>query len=216
MDAKQLFGEEFVPLTPLHFFSLHHEIPKLPQKHKGSLGDRAFLPDVSGLSDEKKEAEVSLAWSEEGMLVELKVEGDFDHPVYPQLEDGDSFELFIDTRDLKTAGFNHRFCHHFYLFPSKIEGAPQAGEITRFRTEDSHDHCDPEELQVVALKKGCWQLWIPKNCLVGYDPQQFDRVGIGYRLNRWAKRGRQHFAVHSREYAVDQQPGLWSSMRLVQ
>jgi hypothetical protein len=213
--SGDLLGEEFVSLTPVHFFSLSLSFPRLPKEHKGSIAQWASLPDLAGLSAEESVARVSAAWGDQGLLFELQVDGSFDHPSYPELEEGDCLELFIDTRNLKSVGFNHRFCHHFYFLPVAVDGAPRAAEVTRFRTEDSHEHCDPTELRVVDLKKSHWQLWIPKKCLVGYDPQQFDQIGFTYRLNRWAKKSRQHFAVHSREYAIDQLPGLWSNVGLV-
>ncbi len=213
--TKSLLGEEFVPLTPVHFFTPEHFFRELPKGHKGTIAPLGWLPDLSGLNHEARTAKVAGAWSEDGLLFEVAVEGDFDHPVFPQLEDGDSVELFIDTRDLKTAGFNHRFCHHFYFLPKAVDGSARAGEITRFRTEDSHDHCNPADLQLIDVKANQWQFWIPQKCLTGYDPQQFDRLGFTYRINRWARREPQHFTVHSREYAIDQQPALWSKIRLV-
>ncbi len=57
----------------------------------------------------------------------------------------------IDTRDLKTSGYNTKFCHHFYFLPEKIDGI-QCGEVTRFRTEDTHELCDPQFLQVESHK----------------------------------------------------------------
>jgi hypothetical protein len=215
MQEKELLGEEFGALTPVHFFTIQGQISRLPANHKGSILKLGTLPDLSGLCGESPVAQLAGAWGDEGLLFELHVEGDFAHPVFPRLEEGDSLELFIDTRDLKSTGFNHRFCHHFYILPIELKGVPRAGEVTRFRTEDSHDLCPPGELKVVDLSRSSWQFWIPKNCLVGYDPDQSETIGFTYRLNRWAKRSQQHYAVHSREYSVDQLPGLWSSMRLV-
>jgi hypothetical protein len=122
----------------------------------------------------------------------------------------------IDTRDVKTAGFNTRFCHHFFFLSEPVEGLV-AGEITRFRTEDTHELCDPQDLKVISSRKKnsyTMNLFIPGSCLYGYDPDQFNRLGFTYRLNR-AHGFPQHFSVVSEDYQIEQQPSLWSSLRLI-
>jgi hypothetical protein len=140
----------------------------------------------------------------------------FQRVTYPDIARGDSVELFFDTRDVKTSGFNTRFCHHFFFLPEAVDGH-QAGEITRFRTEDIHELCDPKELKVKSqLKSNSYQMqiFIPAHCLHGYDSEQFDRLGFTYRINR-PDGPSQHFSVVTDDYQVEQQPSLWSSVRLV-
>ena len=91
------------------------------------------------------------------------------------------------------------------------------GELTRFRTEDAHVLCDPMALKVQAKSKGSTQvvnLFIPLQCLHGYDPEQFARLGFSYRINR-AEGFPQHFSVTTEDYQIEEQPSLWSSLRLV-
>jgi hypothetical protein len=129
---------------------------------------------------------------------------------------GDSLELFFDTRDMKTTGFNTRFCHHFYFLAAEVEGHI-AGEMTKFRTEDTHELCDPAELKVIPLLKKTGytlQIFIPAHCLFGYDPDQFDRLGFAYRVNR-AQGPAQHFCVVSEDYQIEQHASLWSSLKLI-
>ncbi len=79
-----------------------------------------------------------------------------------------------------------------------------------------HEWCDPKELQLNAnLGKSDYHLdiFIPAHCLHGYDPDQFDRLGFTYRINRPGEEP-QHFAVCSRDYQIEQQPSLWASLRL--
>jgi hypothetical protein len=66
------------------------------------------------------------------------------------------------------------------------------------------------------LKKNQYQMkiFIPTECLYGYDPKQFDRLGLTYRMNRHQGEP-QHFAVVSPDYQIDQQPSLWGSLKLV-
>lgn len=213
--------EELSPITPVNFFQLAvkcrymeigGEFPRLSGKNSKA----HLLPTTSALCHEENFADLSMGWNEEGFEFLIQVNKDVEDARFPDITTGDSAEFFIDTRDVKTSGYNTRFCHHFFFLPEAVDGR-QAGEITHFRTEDAHPLCDSSLLQVKSvLKKGSYQLHchIPKNCLVGYDPKQFERIGFSYRINRpyWES---QHFSVVTADYRLEQQPSLWSSMRLI-
>jgi hypothetical protein len=216
MDDNQFF------LSPVNFFQIRAFC-----KHLGYTSESSFpkfpktkiepylLPDTSALCGETTFARVAMGWNEEGIEVYVDVHHPIEHSFFPDIQRGDSVELFFDTRDVKTSGFNTRFCHHFFFLPEAIEGS-QAGEITRFRTEDAHEPCDPAELKVktqVRSKNYSMQIFIPSQCLNGYDPEQFDRLGFTYRINRFSGNS-QHFSVTSDDYQLEQQPSLWSSLQL--
>ena len=215
--------EEFVSITPVNFFQLNidcaylHEFAKSKFPSIDGKNSRHFLlPDMTSLCSEFSFAQVAMGWHEEGIELYVKVDKPFQRASYPDVEKGDSFEVFIDTRDVKTSGFNTRFCHHFFFLPESIE-ENIAGEITRFRTEDAHTLCNPNDLKVKSvLKAGNYALniFIPSQCLHGYDTEQFDRLGFTYRVNR-SDGFAQHFSVTSDDYQIEQQPSLWSSLRLV-
>lgn len=218
-----MFEDKPIQLTPAGFFALGFDCRRLPAAAKGSdphpmpSFPKYALPDTSFLCHEKSFAEVAMGWSEDGLAFQAKVKASPIQSSFPSIENGDSIELMIDTRDLKSAGFNTRFCHHFFFLPQTIEGHT-AGEITRFRTEDIHPLCDPSDLYSqakVAGKEYAVKIFIPAKCLLGYDPRQFDRLGFTYRINRFSGAS-QHFSVVTEEYPIDQQPSLWSSIRLVE
>lgn len=211
-----MFEEKRVSLNPLNFFGLSCECKHLPKKDKTPLPPNYSLPDTTSLSGDYSFAQVCMGWHEEGLGFLIDVDQKFTKASYPDVTRGDSVELFIDTRDLKSAGFNTRFCHHFYFLPEAVDDH-QFGEITRFRTEDRHDLCNSDLLQCqTKLMSGDYQLkiFIPTDCLFGYDPKQFDRLGFTYRINR-ASGKPQHFSVISDEYQIDQQPSLWASLKLI-
>jgi hypothetical protein len=221
--------EELSPITPVNFFQLSvqckylapkGEFPTLTGRNvKTLLGRNAktfLLPDTSVLCNEEHFADVFMGWNEEGIEFLFQVDKSFEEACYPDVSRGDSVEIFLDTRDVKTSGYNTRFCHHFFFLPEAVEGY-QAGEITHFRTEDAHALCDASDLKCKStVKKGEYMLHcqIPNTCLHGYDPGQFDRLGFAYRINRpyWAS---QHFSVVSEDYKLEEQPSLWSTMRLI-
>jgi hypothetical protein len=211
--------EDFIPITPVNFFQMqiecHHVESGFP-KITGSKKGKFLLPDTTDLCNDFPFAEMGMGWNREGIELLADIGVPYRQIHYPDVVRGDSVELFFDTRDVKTAGFNTRFCHHFFFLPEEVEGH-QAGEITRFRTEDAHELCDSAELKVKAqLKHASYQLqiFIPAHCLFGYDPDQFDRLGFTYRVNR-AGGPPQHFCVVTDDYQIDQQPALWSSVKLV-
>jgi len=210
-------------LNPINFFQISADCLALPEAKKESFPllssrnyHRYLLPDTSALCIQNAFAEVALGWSREGIEAFINIKEQYQSSQYPNVSSGDSVELFLDTRDVKTSGHNTRFCHHFFFLPESVEGH-SAGEITRFRTEDTHELCNPKDLNVSAqFKKDSYQLqiFIPSQCLNGYDPDQFDRLGFSYRINRFNGEP-QHFSVTSDDYQIEQQPSLWSSLRLI-
>lgn len=214
-----MFEQEGFSLSPSNFFQIHGTCRQLkgrfPQLAKVK-GDEYLLSDTSSLTSEKTFATLYMGWSVQGIellvLVEVPVTEIDDQDIVAR----DSVELFFDTRDIKTSGFNTKFCHHFYFLPEPLNGL-SAGEITKFRTEDKHDLCDFQDLIVkskISSSGYALEIFIPAQCLHGYEPAQFDRLGFTYRINR-AHGEPQHFSVTSNEYQIEQQPSLWSSLKLI-
>jgi hypothetical protein len=202
-----------IDLLPVNYFPLEFDCHYCSG---GKLSGKYKIPSSSGLLCEEEFAAVSAGWNEEGISFVVSVQQPFKQSVFTDHEYGDSVEIFLDTRDIKSAGFNHRFCHHFVFLGEPVEGQ-QALETTRFRTEDVHTLCDPGELEVKTTRKRSSyevSIRIPSPSLHGYDSGQFDRLGFTYRINRYGGAA-QHFSLHASEYKIDQNPALWSTMRLV-
>lgn len=211
-----MFEPQPLSINPINFFALSCDCHHLDKKERIPSFSTHSLPITESLTGEECFAKVAMGWHEEGIALQIEVNEAPNDSYYPLVEEGDSVELFFDTRDVKTSGFNTRFCHHFFFLPKTIEGISK-GEKTHFRTDDSHPLCDPQELecQVVLKKKGYqMKIFIPSHCLVGYDPKQFDRIGFTYRINRQGEEP-QHFSVISKEYQLDQQPSLWASLKFL-
>jgi hypothetical protein len=213
-----MFNETFVSLAPINFFQigfdcLYHDPASKVQLQKSV---RHLLPDTSMLCHQQNFAKVWLGWNREGLQAFVSVSSPCQHCSFPDVAAGDSLEFFIDTRDVKTSGFNTRFCHHFFFLPESIDGK-SAGEMTRFRTEDRHELCESSDLNVKSELKShsyTMHIYIPSHCLYGYDLEQFDRMGFTYRINRFGNPS-QHFSVLTDDYQMEQQPSLWSSARLL-
>lgn len=205
--------EDLPALSPVQFFSVscavhHSRKPLKPNKH-------FLLPSMVDLLNEEIFAEVYATWNEDGLAFFFAVHAPFQNVKEEDFRQGDSVELFIDTRDLKTKGVISRFCHHFLFFPVELQNF-YGREITRFRNEDVHPLCHPEDLPVQAdLFDDAYHLSIeiPAHCLHGYDPQTFPRLGFTYRINR-TQAPPQHFAVSSEEYVIENHPATWGTLKL--
>lgn len=203
-------------LLPISFFGLSWDCPVLKNLEQVPSLSFHALPNTGSLCHEFDFVKVAMGWHEDGLKFQIHVNQACTKSFFPEVQKGDSVELFIDTRDLKSAGFNTRFCHHFYFLPKAVDGN-YAGEVTHFRTEDSHPLCDPNLLICqtnLSSHSYAMQIIIPKNCLHGYEPSQFDRIGFTYRINRHSGTP-QHFSVSSSEFPIEQQPSLWSSIKLI-
>lgn len=203
-------------IPPIHAFALDVECPKLlcPFSKKKLL-KKHKLPSTADLCQEESFANVSMGWSEEGIFVSATICKPFQKASLSDVKRGDGLELFFDTRDVKNAGFNHRFCHHFVFLP-KEGGDVAASEVTRFRTEDSHELCSEKSLQSgVEFQEKSYTIdaWISKKCLHGFDPE-FGRMGFTYRINR-LQGPPQHFCLHSADLSIEYHPSLWSTVRFI-
>lgn len=211
--------EDLIPLNPIHFFSIELPCFYLKKNEGRKWEKKHLLADLSSFQGEHSFAEVFLGWNEEGIHAEISVAAPFDTVRLPDYYQGDYIEFFFDTRDVKSTGYTTRFCHHFYFLPTLPEESEewaQAAEVTRFRTEDKHELCDSAKLFIDSKKEKKMQvikIFIPAECLYGYDPSQFDRLGFTYRIGR--QNGQeQYFSASDEDFSIEQQPSLWASLTL--
>jgi hypothetical protein len=190
------------PLFPIDFFALSWTLPYYNAAK--SLPKQALLPNFCELMSEKAFAEVRMAYNEEGIAVHVLLK--------KGVEEGDSVELFFDTRHVRTLS---RFTHHFLIEPDRDENI-SCREVTRFRSEETRALCDPAEVSVEGkfLKQSYeMRIFLPSHVLHGYDPQLFNQMGFTYRISRHGKES-QHFALSSKEYSLPRQVSLWATLKL--
>jgi hypothetical protein len=209
--------DELESLLPAAFFEMSFDVPHFQKAPKvESLKRTSYLPNTSSFLNEEPFVKVGLFWNEKSLWFGVRVSTAFEESFYPEYRNGDSLELFIDTRNLKTAGTIHRFCHHFVIFPPGLKGI-KSQEVTRFRSDDRHLLCDPELIDIKAsFQKRSYDLevLIDAEALHGYDPLEFKQLGFTYRMNR---RGGEpaHLALSSYHSAIENHPALWAELNLV-
>lgn len=196
------------PLPPSSFFSF-----SLPIKKEGD--SPSFLPDTSGLLNENSFAKIALTWSERGLVLSARVNKPLDQSIYPKYREGDSLEVFIDTRAIKNAQSVHRFCHHFVFFPEEVNDLV-AEEVTYFRAGETHPLASPDLFIVKTTtteRRYQMEIHLPKEALYGYLPLEFKRLGFAYRLNRFGGEP-QHFTLSSHFFSLEKHPALWATLVL--
>jgi len=199
--------KELPPLSPASFFTF-----SLSLRKKGTF---QALPDLTSLTCEDPFAEVKIKFDEESISFRFEVNAPFKEVSFPKVERGDGIELFLDTRDLKSSKTTTKFCHHFVFLPAAVDEM-QGCEVTKFRSDDSHEYPEKELLrpQVSFTKKGyTLEAILTKETLYGYDPQEFPRIGCAYRIHRTQGRA-QHFGPPSSEFSLESSPHIWPSIHL--
>jgi hypothetical protein len=206
--------EEVPALSPLSFFSF--KIPCFYSK-SSLLGKKHLLPSFSDWLEEEEFAKVFFAWNEEELILNAEVQTSYETSAFPDYRKGDCIELFIDTRDLKQKTTVGRFCHHFVFFPEKVLNA-FGREVTRFRADDMHPLCNPDDFMVEAeILPSHYRIHvqIPKNCLTEYDPKGLPRIGFAYQIHRCGQPS-QHFNISSFEMEIEDNPHLWATLKLIE
>lgn len=202
-------------LAPSTFFPCEIDLHPLKDEGLQSLADKYLLPDLSDLLEEIPWAKVKMGWHQKGIAVEV-ISSLPAAKNSSSSELQDRIELFFDTRNRKDLGFASRFCHHFVFWPIPIEGKNGA-EITRLRIGEEHPLADPELLLCetdLAWRKYTMKIFIPSEALTGYDTHSFDHLGFTYRMVS-AQDNWQHFNVLTKEFALEQRPALWSSLKFI-
>jgi len=101
------------------------------------------------------------------------------------------------------------------ILPKAVEDV-LAQEVTVFRSDDRHDLCDPEKIQIeseLGRARYFLKIFIPSDCLHGYDPKSFDRLGFAYRINRKGEDPK-HFVVSSEYLQIEKESSLWTSFQM--
>ena len=184
------------------------------------LGDKYRLLDLAQLDGEKPVADVRLAWSEEGIAVNVRIEGKRQPPWCREsrLEDSDGVQLWIDTRATHNIHRASRFCHRFAFMPAgggRKHDQPMADQLLIHRARENAQPIRPDQLKVRSEKRINGYLlegFIPAAALTGYDPSDHPRLGFTYAvLDR--ELGLQTFSVGS-AFPYEEDPSTWAMLEL--
>ena len=109
-----------------------------------------LVPDLTGVEEKYPFADVYMAWCDTGLFfaVDVKGAGGRTPDVRSPLR-GDGFQVWIDTRDVRTAPRGSRYCHHFCFWAGQREKGRLAGDSFGCDGQERIPRlCDPERLEV--------------------------------------------------------------------
>ena len=176
----------------------------------------------TGTEDRERQfADVRLAWSPEGLALNVKVDGK-QQPVWcreGRLEDSDGLQIWIDTRATLNIHRASRYCHRYAFLPAgggRANADPIADQLLINRARENAPPIRPRQLEVAAriTKSGYWlAAFVPSTALGGYDPHQHRQIGFTYAIYD-RELGMQTFATGP-AFPFDEDPTCWAALELV-
>lgn len=217
-----------MPLVPHRFlFRIAHpcryvkELPRHDDDRLLDLPPECRIDNFAAMDGQRNFADVSLAWNELGLGVQVEVRGKENAPQgdasRPRGSDG--VTLWLDTRGARGSHRASRYCHQFHFLaagagPDHDEPAFVQTKINR-ALEDA-PHVAPAEVALLVQPiRGGYRLeaFLPAAALAGYDPEQHPRLGFFYSV-RDDERGEQLLSITA-EFPFWEDPSLWGVLELV-
>ena len=178
------------------------------------------LPHLGELNRQKTFAEVRIAWNEEGLGIQVVVQGKDRPPLgdaqRPRSSDG--LHVWVSTRGARQIHRADRYCHYFYFLPSgggEDHESPVAGQLTIPRALQNAPSCAPEDLALYVQRRRDGYLLeaiIAASALHGYDPENHPRLGFFYWI-RDLELGDQTLTVGP-DFPFWEDPSLWCTLQL--
>ena len=215
-------NESLLPSRLLFRYSVpcrHHQ--PLWSARGVELGEAHRLPDFGQLESRTAFADVRMAWSHDGLAFDVRVAGKR-LPAWcrdNRLEDSDSLQVWIDTRDTHNIHRASRFCHRFIFLPAgggRQYTEPVADQLLIDRARENARPVRPNQVQIRAVVRADGyhlSAFLPGGALTGYEPDEHPRLGFTYRLFD-REFGEQTFSASS-DFPFAADPSLWATLELV-
>ena len=216
-DSRSAGSEAFSSLIPADlFFDVDVEVAQSDCTSAQSIqfSNKHLLPLLGKVWGESSFSTAYMGWSQLGLFFQFDVKSSPIACYYPDVERGDSIELFIDTRHNRATRLPTRFCHHFFFLPEKFEGKDR-GEISELRQDEIRPLVSPDSLDLQIKKNGpgyTAKIFIPQHALFGYQPKE-SILGFTYRINR-SDDVSDHFTCGANLERIDKVPSRWAALIL--
>jgi len=215
------------PIPRSSLFNLSVPVHRAPQEGAaitidGKLDDwseRHRLPEVA-LEGRSPFAALWMAWSPGGLWFAAFVPRTRAPQVIPKrLAAGDCLELYIDTRDIRSAHRAGRYCHKFVVAP--VGGAGR-GRHPIFehqgiaRALANPPTVLPEQIELAAdvFSDGyTLEMRFPASALTGYDVEVNRRLGLAYVVHDIERE--MQVWPHQNDLPVWIDPSLWAVIELM-
>jgi hypothetical protein len=211
-------------LPPRQFFRFAADVRKLEPLWTAAplvLDERYALPALGDLDGRPAFADMRMAWSPQGLVWQVTVDGKTQPPWCrdSRLEDSDGLQVWVDTRATLNVHRASRFCHRFVYLPSGGgSGGAQAvaDQLLMNRARENARPARARELEArakVSTTSYTLSAFAPAVALGGFDPAQQQMLGFTYALLD-RERGLQTFASGP-EFPYEEDPSCWAELRLV-
>lgn len=174
---------------------------------------------VLGSTNGAPRAKVYMAWSKEGLYVAADVPDSKLNVADPRsFWADDALELFIDTRDKKTARKYEAGDHQFWLVP-QVEGKRVYLGQWKRGEELSETRYDIPNIQSAAVRRGdgyVMECLIPASALRDWKPQIGGRIGLNFNLSIRSTPDREVFWTRAKNDGATDHPESWGSVLLAQ
>ncbi|REK07185.1 MAG: hypothetical protein DWQ37_21720 [Planctomycetota bacterium] len=172
------------------------------------------------LDGDRPFADVRGAWNEHALAFSMRVENKR-QPCWcreTRLEDSDSLQIWIDTRDTHNIHRASRFCHRFVFLPGgagRSYEQPVADQLLVDRARENANPVRPGQLKIHNEKRVdgyVLSALIPTDALTGFNPVDHPRLGFTYAVFD-RELGLQCFSVGD-EFPYASDPSLWGTLEL--
>jgi hypothetical protein len=212
-------------IAPRFLFRFAFDVRRCDQVWSAESGvqlDESYrLPSFAELDGETPFADVRMAWSAEGLVWWLRVEGRRQLPWCREtrLDESDGLHVWVDTRATGNVHRASRFCHRFVFLPrggGRTIEEPLADQMLINRARENARPVRVRELQVHSkVSESAYELsaFAPAVTLGGFDPDSHPRIGFTYAvLDR--ERGLQTFSAGA-GFPYEEDPSCWAEAHLV-
>ena len=226
MKLIELLGD------PTWLFDLGFPIQQLerriaqPERLEWRLGDEFEIPSFRSLNGGKRFAEMSIAWSNDGLFFHSILKAPGGKAVRSAASSVSSksvlLSLYIDTRWSPGVHRATTYCHRFDFIlkrPTSTEpmdrGHGELNPIQRARAAPAPIHPNDISVATVGIPDGYEiKAYLRGDTLTGYSPEEFQEVGIFYTIND-SVFGNQIMA-RTLQSPYFEDPSVWCRGKLIQ
>jgi hypothetical protein len=178
-------------------------------------GKAAGSPNSSGTAGSAGPLDVRIAWSEEGMTFQFRLQGKTRRPYcrLNDLEHSDAVEVFVDTRNTKSVHRATRYCHRFLFLPTGTgaDDREPYGSMLKIHLARGEPSTmggfTPQVESKLSTTGYVLTCHLSRKYLEGWSPTEQPEIGVFFQV-RDSELGHLNM-VYDPQLPVSEDPSLW-------